>query len=187
MIVALSGTPGTGKTTVALVIQQKGITVMSVYDIAVEQGFLLGYDHVRGSHIIDVDQVNAYVKQRYQHEPMVFIEGHLSHLLSNVDKVIVLRCHPKELKKRLKQKNWAKEKIRENIEAEVLDVILCEAVSLHKPGNVFEFDTTGCSAETIGSAVVDLVKSGFSQREKYAVGKVDWSEELLKDESLWKR
>ena len=46
------------------------------------------------------------------------------------------------LQKRLEQKGWKKEKIRENVDAESIDVILCEAVEFFNKEDIFEINTT---------------------------------------------
>jgi len=181
MIVALTGTPGTGKTFVSNVLQEKGFEIVDVNKVAVEKDFLVGIDKKRNSRIIDVNRLNEYVKEKYKDKDVVFLEGHLSHLLKNVDKVIVLRCHPDELSKRLSKKKWNGEKIKENLEAEILDIILCEALEVHSEKSIFEIDTTEKSIERVASSIVEIVDNEFNYMEKYKIGDIDWSEEILKD------
>lgn len=181
MLVALTGTPGTGKTSVSNVLQENGFKVVDLNKVAVEKGFSVGTDKKRNSRIIDVDRLNDYVKEKYKGKDVVFIEGHLSHLLKNVDKVIVLRCHPDELRKRLSRTEWKKEKVEENIEAEKLDIILCESVEIHSEKNVFEIDATGKSVDAVASSISEIIRNKFRHMKKYNIGKVDWSEEILKD------
>jgi len=59
----------------------------------------------------------------------IIIDSHLSHYLPNkyVDLCIVLKCDLRQLKNRLKEKKYSKEKIRENLNAEIFDVCLNEA------------------------------------------------------------
>jgi len=181
MLIALTGTPGTGKTAVSYVLQEKGFKNVDLNRVATEEGFLAGFDKKRASKIIDIDRLNDYVKKRYITKDVVFLVGHISHLLKNVDKVIVLRCHPDELKKRLSKKKWAEEKIKENLEAEILDIILCESVDTHSEQNVFEIDTTSLSINNVASSIIDIISNNFKYIEKYKIGKIDWSEEILKD------
>ena len=181
MLIALTGTPGTGKTYASNVLQENGFEVGDLNKIAVDNNFLIGTDEKRKSRIIDIDRLNEYVKENYKKKDIVFIEGHLSHLLKSADKVIILRCHPEVLKKRLSKKRWKKEKIKENIEAEILDIILCETVEIHTEKNVFEIDTTTRSTNNLVSLIMEIIKNKFRHMKKYNIGKVDWSEEILKD------
>ena len=181
MIVALTGTPGIGKTSVANILKEKGYDVVDITKIASENDFFVGVDERRDSKIVDVDVLNKYVEENYKDADIVFVDGHLSHLLRCVDKVIVLRCHPDALRKRLSKKGWSEEKIKENLEAEILDVILCEAVEAHSEKDIFELNTTGNTVDSVASQVMEIIKEGFKNMKKYNIGDIDWSEEILKD------
>jgi len=180
MLIAITGTPGTGKSCVSTILRKLGYEVIDLNKISTEK-FVISIDRKRNSKIIDTNKLNRYVKENYAKKDTIFVEGHLSHLLKSVDKVIILRCHPNELKKRLTTKGWKTEKISENVEAEILDIILCETIDLHPIKNVFEIDTTGKSIDDVSSSIKDMVKNKFKQMKKYNIGYIDWSEEALKD------
>jgi adenylate kinase len=97
-----------------------------------------------------------------------------------MEKVILLRCHPKKLKKRLLGKKWSAQKVIENVDAEALDVILCEAVEIHLPKNIFEIDTTNRTITEVALTVREIVNTHFEPTESYTVGQIDWSEEIIK-------
>jgi adenylate kinase len=181
MIIALTGTPGTGKTSVSKILQKNGFEVIDLNKVVCEKDFLIGRDKKRDSEIVDVERFDEYVKKNYGGRDIVFIEGHLSHLLKSVDKVIVFRCHPNELRKNLSEKGWKEEKIKENLEAEILDIILCEAMEIHPRNNIFEIDITDKSVDIAASCVIEIIKNKFKNMKKYNIGKIDWSEEILKD------
>ena len=181
MIIALTGTPGTGKTSVSKVLHDKGFEVVDLNKVALDKDFLVGKDEKRDSEIVDVERFDEYVKKNYSGSNIVFIEGHLSHLLKNVDKVIVLRCHPDQLRKNLSKKGWKENKIKENLEAEILDIILCETVDIHPKKNIFEIDVSGKTIDNVSLSIIELIKDKFKNTKKYCIGKIDWSEEILKD------
>jgi len=181
MIIALTGTPGTGKTSVSNILQENDFEVVDLNKIAISNNFLIGEDEERDSKIVDVDTSNEYINEIYKEKDIVFIDGHLSHLLKSVDKVIILRCHPDELRKRLSQKRWKKSKVKENIEAEILDIILCEAVEIHPEKNVFEIDTTNLDINNVSELIVEIINNNFEHMKKHNIGNIDWSEEILKD------
>lgn len=181
MLIALTGTPGTGKSSISTVLRKNGFEVVDLNKVATEKNFVIGTDEKRNSKIIDVNRLNKYVKENYSKKDIVFVEGHLSHLLKNMDKVIILRCHPRVLKKRLTKKGWKIEKIKENIDAEILDIILCETVDIHPPKNIFEIDTTDKSIDDVTSSVMEIIRNKFRPMKKYNIGCIDWSEEVLKD------
>ena len=72
----------------------------------------------------------------------IIIDSHLSHYLPRkyVDFCIVAKCDIKELNKRLKRKKFHKNKIEENIQAEIFDVCLEEARK--KKHKIIQIDTT---------------------------------------------
>jgi adenylate kinase len=179
MIIALTGTPGTGKTSVSDLLQKKNIKIIDLNKVIVEQDLLIGVDKKRKSKIVDIDRLYDYIKESYSNEDVVFLEGHISHLLKNVDKIVILRCHPDILKKRLLEKGWSLEKINENILAEILDIILCESLENLDYKNVFEINTTKLSINNVASNILEIIDNGFKHMDKYKVGDIDWSEEVL--------
>lgn len=171
MLIALTGTPGTGKSTVAAILQTRGNKVLSVNELAESMGCMRGTDERRRSIEVDTDCLSRIDLSAYPSGSI--FEGHLAHYLS-VDLLIVLRTSPNLLKKRLSERGWGPEKIRENMEAEACDVILLEALDLNR--EVYEVDTTEKSPE---SAAADVERIMAGQTEDYLPGKTDWSEEVL--------
>ncbi|MGF3554837.1 MAG: adenylate kinase family protein, partial [Thermoplasmatota archaeon] len=161
MIISITGTPGTGKTTVSELLRKNGFNVINLNDVAIKKNFLIGKDKKRDSFIVDIKKIDEYIKKNYGKKNIIFVEGHLSHLLRCVDKVIILRCHPDKLKKNLSSKGWDNKKIKENIEAEILDVILCEAADLHDPKNIFEINTTNKSVNDVFSSIIEIIENKF--------------------------
>ena len=86
-----------------------------------------------------------------------------------------------QLRKNLSKKGWKENKIKENIEAEILDIILCETVDIHPKKNIFEIDVSGKTIDNVSLSIIELIKDKFKNTKKYCIGKIDWSEEILKD------
>lgn len=167
MRLALTGTPGTGKSTVSRIVEELAeYAVVDVNEFAKKRGLLAKKDKKRGSWIVDE---LALEKELSKLHGNWIIEGHLAHY-SKPDIIIVLRLDPGELQKRLEQRGWKKEKVRENIEAEAVGVCLSEALEVCK--NVFEIDTTGLAPKEVAEEIINII--GGEQREKYKPGKVDW-------------
>ncbi len=102
-----------------------------------------------------------------------FVEGHIAHLLP-CDSIVVLRCRPDELKKRLSLRKYRQEKIQENADAEALDVCLVETVANFEPSQILELDTTGRDV----SSCADMIEGFFNSTVPADFGHLDWSEFL---------
>lgn len=171
MRVALTGTPGTGKTAVAKIISRSaGLVRLDLNKAIKEEHLYRGYDRKRKSYIANMKKVANYISVFERKNKELLIDGHLSHLVPEklVDVVIVLRCEPSALKKRLKKKRWNKQKVEENAEAEFIGIIAYEARERHK--KVFEIDTTRKSARKVAKEVERVLKGKGSKYRK----QIDW-------------
>jgi adenylate kinase len=61
--------------------------------------------------------------------------------------VFVLRCDPAILIRRLRRKKWGKEKIRENVMAEILDYCLIHAQAYYTNRKLVQLDTSHSSVK----------------------------------------
>ena len=166
MRIALTGTPGTGKSEVARHLSDI-YDVYSVRELALDKGCA----EPDGDEI-EVDLECMKMKMRMIEGDHV-VEGHLSHYL-DPDMIIILRCHPEKLMERLIPRGYSEDKLMENIEAEAIDVILEESLETGKP--VYEVDTTEKSIDEVVAAVFDILSGNT---EGYEPGKIDWSEVIL--------
>ncbi|VVB59672.1 Putative adenylate kinase [uncultured archaeon] len=169
MKISISGTPGTGKSTVARILAKDiNYALLDLNEFAKSHKLALGTDKARNAVIVDVPALKKEVSQM---EGNIILEGHLAHFCG-ADIFIILRANPKELAKRMKTKGWKEEKIRENVEAEILNICLNEAVELHGK-KVFEIDTSKKSPHEVADIIKEIIAE--EKREKYAPGKVDWT------------
>ena len=179
MIIAISGTPGTGKTTVSRVLagKIKG-NFVRIRDIIHEIPHKK--DRKRDTFIVDVKDLQKLVSRKLKKGNNI-VEGHLAHML-DVNVVLVLRCDPKTLERRLKRKGWKKAKIDENVKAEILDAITIEALELHGTRRVFEIDTTK-RTEQQTARIAKNILNNFARKKylkRHAAGKIDWTEKYEK-------
>jgi adenylate kinase len=185
MIIGLTGTPGTGKTSVSRLLEKmNGWKVIHLNELIKEKHLYTEIDEKRDAVIADMELVREYLKkiiEQREHEggngkknDVMVIESHLSHHIADV--VIVLRTYPPELEMRLKNRGYSEEKIKENIEAEALDVILVEAFEWCK--KVFEVNTTGKSVEEVRQDIEKIIDNILSGNEEklleYKPGSIDW-------------
>ncbi|MDY0128812.1 MAG: adenylate kinase family protein [Methanosarcina vacuolata] len=177
MLIGLTGTPGTGKTSVSKFIERKRHwKVIHLNEMIKEEHLYTEIDEERDAVIADMELVRQRLKEMIngRENELIILESHLAHYIADI--VIVLRLYPAELKLRLEERGYSEEKIRENIEAEALDVILVEAFEWCK--NVFEINTTGKSIDETGQHIEKIVDHILSGSEEelldYKPGSIDW-------------
>lgn len=163
MIITLTGTPGTGKTTIAEKLTEEELDTVHLTEFLEERG--IG-EIKNGEREVPIQEMVKEIENE-NFDGDTVIEGHLSHHLSS-DICIVLRCQPDILEDRLSDRDYSDQKIQENVEAEALDIILSEAVG--EQDVVIEIDTTGKSVEE----TVDEILDKLDKRES-DYGNVNWS------------
>ena len=159
--VAITGVPGTGKTTVTKLLKKEVLNLSELYERAAD-----GRED-DGTWIIDTEKMAKIVKNESENDSV--IEGHLSHLLGIVKTAIVLRCHPNELKKRLEKRKYNKAKIKENLEVECLGIITNEC--LEEELVTWEVDTT----ETEPEKTVKIIENILEGSKIYTAPIIDYS------------
>ena len=163
MMCGITGTPGTGKSAIGEELAKRGHTV--VHLTTTVGPYVTGMDEDRDAQIIDVDR---WADEFVPVEGVV--EGHLAQYLP-CDRIVVLRCRPDVLKQRLAMRKYREAKIRENAEAEALDVCLIETVEDFDPDQILEVDTTERNP-----ADCAVIIEGFINRTVLAgFGTIDWS------------
>jgi adenylate kinase len=160
--VALTGTPGTGKST-ATERLETGLHVIHLNEVIRERDLTAGRDTERDSAIADIDAAADWLDGRDD----VIFESHLAHKFV-ADTVVVLRCHPEEIERRLRSRDESPASVAENAESEALDVILTEAVERHGTDSVHEIDTT----DRQPSAVADEIAAAVDGRREPRAGTV---------------
>jgi adenylate kinase len=151
MRVAVTGTPGTGKTTATDAVSTH-LDVLHLNDVIKDEGLTTGRDDERDTLVADIDALADWLADRDD----VLFESHLAHLF-DADRVVVLRAHPETIESRLSERGEAPESIAENAESEALDVILAEAVERHSEATVYEIDTTDLTPEAVAEAIEAVV------------------------------
>ncbi|MFC7195217.1 adenylate kinase family protein [Halosimplex aquaticum] len=174
MRVAVTGTPGTGKTTAVERVAADAdgpaadLDVIHLNDVIHEEDFVVEHDEERDSAVADLDALADYLAGRED----VLFESHLAHHFG-ADRVVVLRCHPEELERRLTDRGEPAAKAAENAESEALDVILAEAVERHGEDAVYEIDATDLDPEETAAAIGEVV-AGEREPQVGTVSFVDY-------------
>ena len=133
-IICVTGTPGCGKTVYAKKIARTyNLTYVTLHDILRQEKLYVSYDKTMKSYVYDERAVEKFltglIRAARTLKQGLVIDGHLSHYISSkyIDQCIVMKCDVKTLQRRLKKRNYSQQKIRENLDAEILDVCLVEA------------------------------------------------------------
>lgn len=133
-VTIVTGTPGTGKTTVAKKYAEKNKAVyINVNEVIRKEKIAKSHDKKRYAKIIDIKRLNTIlikiIKEARKKRVSLVIDSHLSHYLpaKYVDLCIVAKTTLKKLKARLQKRWYSKEKIRENMDCEIFDICFMEA------------------------------------------------------------
>ena len=170
MLIAVTGTPGTGKTSACDVLAHRGYLVIDLDEVARKEGLVVGRDESRATDEIDVDALRERLRIPAK---VAVLKSHYSHRM-DVNIAVVLRCRPSVLRARLAARGWAPEKVHENVEAEAIDVVLQEAVE--RLPFVFEVDTTNSTPNETAEAILAILQGKTKGHEP---GSVDWTSEVL--------
>jgi len=161
--IAVTGTPGTGKTTVSKLFEQEGYELVDLTQFVKDKG--LGEQGEKEFEVDTEKMVKALKDEEFD-----VIEGHLAHHVP-IDICIVLRTRPDVLRERLNERDYSDQKVEENVQSEALDVILSEAVE--EQDVVIEVDTTDKGPEQVFELIKEKIDEGESD-----YGNFDWTEYL---------
>ncbi len=187
----VSGTPGTGKTTVSQnILNNFKYKVISLNELAISEKLIIKYDMERETSVINEKKLVRHIIkliERYNKLDLEYliIESHFSDIVPSqyINYVIILRCDPDELCVRLKERGYKKEKIRENVQSEILGNSANYFLNkqLNKP--ILEIDTTNNSIDVITKTITKIL-TGMVDVNEYIIGKIDWLEKLSQEDRL---
>jgi adenylate kinase len=109
-------------------------------------------------------------------EETILVESHFAHEM-DVDAIVLLRADPLVLVERLRARGWSEAKVRENVEAEALDVIAQEILDSGIPS--VEVDATSRSVESIAQAILGIAETPPEALKGNPVGSARWRLEAL--------
>ena len=189
LTIALTGTPGTGKTLISKKLEEEGYHVLHLTEFIKEQQIPSEKDEERNCDVIDMDALEDAVfeyqqqaRRRYNNHffenkltfddfhknsvdlPVLLIESHMAHYLSDLS--VVFRTHPNTLKIRLDERGYSEKKVMENVLAESIDVVLCDCYDYCR--RVYEIDTTAITVAETTACLKELIHALYDDElQKY--------------------
>jgi adenylate kinase len=177
--VLITGTPGTGKTTVSrLLATELRACYVELNILLKRKGIDYTYDEKRKTRIVSVKRLHIALRKAAAREDHgLVIDSHVAlgpGRLPKVVRAVVLRCNPTILEQRLERKRWSKSKIRENLQAEILDICLWDAVKNYGWNTILEIDTT----KKAPRQVVQLIMKNLCKKRIQNQPTVHWLSDL---------
>ena len=175
-LILIIGTPSIGKTTISKALTLKiDAKYVNVGDLVEKYNYSLGYDSKRKTIIADIEKIKIKINQIIESTSKKFliIDGHYAASIvpkNKVNKAFVLRRNPIELKELLKKKFSQNNKIKENLEAEILDVSLIDTLSYPDENKVCELDISGRTTLDIVNTIIGILRN----EKKCEIGNIDW-------------
>jgi adenylate kinase len=170
-IVGVCGTPGTGKKTVSpIVARLMGLPAPIPINSLAPKG--------------EVEVRTALLRRKLLaiDPPPSVLFGHLlPHVLRKPEArfVAVLRCEPSVLRRRLIERGYPREKVAENVEAELIGVVLDECVRRFGSELVREYDTTSAPPKAVAGEIARDAESARAHRGSKAARTkpawIDWT------------
>jgi adenylate kinase len=175
--VLITGTPGTGKTTISRLLAKKlHASYVNPKTLLRRKGIDYTYDRKRGTRVVSLKGLRQALREyAARADDGMVIDSHIA-LETGSDPIfvraIVLRCDPLILERRLKHRRWPKSKIGENLLAEILDVCFWEAVRSYGRNRILEIDAT----RKRPSDILQLIMRDLQKRRRRIQrhSKVDW-------------
>lgn len=163
-----------------------GARAVSIGQFVNEHGLSESWDPERETSIIDEDKcrdalIDEFERPDQDAGQVVIIEGVMADIIADkAELAVVLRLHPAELRGRLASRGYPRQKINENVQAEVLGT--CTHHMMETRGKDFlDIDTTGKDAALVAGIISGMFRGDDRlDPAAYKPGLVDW----IQDETL---
>jgi adenylate kinase len=213
-IILLSGTPGTGKTTIAKELCERyGWKSFAVGKFVIENEYYVTENKEKNIKTIDVDKVSCLgareILTNYMDSSVVIVDSHYADIIMDgfldsdegeyscisiyTKEVniagIVLRCHPKILQNRLEKRDYSHSKIMENLQAEILSESTNNLLEVLSEDHVMEINSGIRSFSEVSATIFNwyshkLENKAHKEDLLQNIGEIDWITELNKDGTL---
>lgn len=178
MLIIVTGTPGTGKSsTSALLGKRMGIRVLHLREFVKEKKLVKERDREMDSDVVNLNKLKKELKKEIdKSKGDLIIEGHVAcEIALDAKYVFVLRCEPKELKKRLQKRKYSDRKIKENMLCEMLDYCLQKSEENFPKARIFQIETAHMSVDFTAKKMENVLYGKKIKKEN-----INYADELKK-------
>ncbi len=184
-IILVTGTPAVGKTSLAKKLAEKlKAEYTNLTELAKREQLILSEDKARNTAVVDETKMRRKLRSIIRKAAKdVVVDGHYAAAVTPkalTTHIFVLRRHPVELREFMKQRGYSEAKQKENLEAEILDVCLVEALQKQEKQRVCELNVSRKTVEEVLGDVVDVLEG----KKQCSVGCVDWMSTLEREGTL---
>ncbi len=168
MKILITGSPGTGKTQISK--ELANIAQLLYIDVkGIINNHKEAIDRVEDGELVINEKLKKILSKELPKD--CIFETHLIEYCPKPDVLIILRTKPSALKKRLMLRKYSSQKIRDNLEVEILDYF-AQSVNWKE---VIEYDSSNGSAKNNAKKIWALIKL-----KKYNKGSIKYAEKEMK-------
>jgi adenylate kinase len=193
IILLISGSPGTGKTSVSKEIAKKvNARIITLNLLAQLEGLVSRYDEKRETWVINEEKLKKKTlglieTAKTENIEVLIIEGHFVDIIPEkyADLIIILRCEPSILSQRLRKRGYKEQKVKENIQSEILGNCVNYFIENKAQKPLYEIDTSKLSINQLRDEIIKIIYDK-EYSKIYKLGQIDWLEMLFNSNQLMK-
>ncbi len=159
MKLAITGSPGVGKTSVGKALAKHySLKFWNEKDFGLKKG-IGEWDDEENELVVDERDLEKTLNKEISREKGILVEGHLiCETKLKVDYLILLRCDPELLELRLEKRGYKAEKVQDNVFCEGIDYCKKHAERNYPKGKIIEVNSGKTLKETMGLIITELEK-----------------------------
>jgi adenylate kinase len=170
----ITGNPGVGKhTSAGMIAEMINAEIVDINDVATKNNALTGETDLGRD--IDVKKLTRVLQRVIHQERDLVIVGHLAPYVLKpvgISIVAVLRRSPYDLEKTLERRGYSADKVRENIESEIIGTLLYDSLKAFGKPKVAEFDTTNKTPKETANEILSTLRK--RPKPKSMLLGIDW-------------